>query len=97
LQGDWSSDVCSSDLTGDVQWMTAGAGIVHSEMPSRQILEQGGRVHGFQIWINLPARLKMTRPRYQEVPGARIPTAETSDGLAREIGRASCRERVGAR
>src|SRR5512142_3314295 len=60
---------------GDVQWMTAGAGIVHSEMPSRRIMEQGGRVHGFQIWINLPARLKMTRPRYQEVPGARIPTA----------------------
>ena len=68
---------------GDVQWMTAGAGIVHAEMPSRRIMEQGGRVHGFQIWINLPARLKMTRPRYQEVPGARIPTAETSDGRAR--------------
>src|SRR5579862_8572098 len=68
---------------GDVQWMTAGAGIIHSEEPSRALREQGGRVHGFQIWINLPARLKMTRPRYQEVPGARIPTAETSDGRAR--------------
>ena len=65
---------------GDVQWMTAGAGIVHSEMPSRRIREQGGRVHGFQIWVNLPARLKMTRPRYQELPASRIPEAQTADG-----------------
>jgi redox-sensitive bicupin YhaK (pirin superfamily) len=68
---------------GDVQWMTAGAGIIHSEEPSKRIREQGGRVHGFQIWLNLPARLKMTRPRYQEVPGERIPRAETADGKAR--------------
>ncbi len=80
---------------GDVQWMTAGAGIVHSEMPSRRILEQGGRVHGFQIWINLPARLKMTRPRYQEVPAAGIPVAETSDGKARV--RVVAGEALGAR
>jgi hypothetical protein len=68
---------------GDVQWMTAGAGIVHSEMPSARIQEKGGRVHGFQIWVNLPARLKMTRPRYQEIPGARIPEGRTPDGRAR--------------
>jgi quercetin 2,3-dioxygenase len=68
---------------GDVQWMTAGAGIIHSEMPSKHIREQGGRVHGFQIWVNLPARLKMTRPRYQEVPAARIPEATSPDGRAR--------------
>jgi hypothetical protein len=68
---------------GDVQWMTAGAGIVHSEMPSREIRDKGGRVHGFQIWVNLPAKLKMTRPRYQEVSGAKIPTAATADGRAR--------------
>src|SRR2546430_5857537 len=68
---------------GDVQWMTAGAGIVHSEMPSRRIHDEGGRVHGFQIWVNLPARLKMTRPRYQEVPAAKIPQAATQDGKAR--------------
>ncbi len=67
---------------GDVQWMTAGAGIVHSEMPSRAIRERGGRVHGFQIWVNLPARLKMSRPRYQEVGAAAIPRATTADGLA---------------
>lgn len=68
---------------GDVQWMTAGAGIVHSEMPSRELRERGGRVHGFQVWVNLPAKLKMTRPRYQDVPAARIPSAQTADGLAR--------------
>ena len=67
---------------GDVQWMTAGGGIIHSEMPSRRIREQGGRVHGFQIWVNLPRRLKMTRPRYQEVPAERIPKAATPDGNA---------------
>src|SRR4051812_18144207 len=68
---------------GGVQWMTAGGGIVHSEMPSEKIREQGGRVHGFQIWVNLPARLKMTRPRYQELPPAGIPEASTPDGRAR--------------
>jgi quercetin 2,3-dioxygenase len=68
---------------GDVQWMTAGAGIVHSEMPSREIREKGGRVHGFQIWVNLPAKLKLTRPRYQEVAGAKIPQAASPDGHAR--------------
>jgi redox-sensitive bicupin YhaK (pirin superfamily) len=68
--------------SGDVQWMTAGAGIVHSEMPSRRLREQGGRVHGFQIWLNLPARLKMTRPRYQEVSAAKIPEARSEDGRA---------------
>ena len=68
---------------GDVQWMTAGAGIVHSEMPSREIRDKGGRVHGFQIWVNLPAKLKMTRPRYQEVTGSKIPQAASADGRAR--------------
>ncbi len=67
---------------GDVQWMTAGAGIVHSEMPSRAIREKGGRVHGFQVWVNLPAKLKMSRPRYQEVPSSRIPEATSEDGRA---------------
>lgn len=67
---------------GDVQWMTAGGGIVHSEMPSRAIREQGGTVHGFQIWVNLPARLKMTRPRYQGIAAADIPSVRSADGLA---------------
>jgi hypothetical protein len=68
---------------GDVQWMTAGAGVVHSEMPASWIRQQGGRVHGFQIWVNLPARLKMTQPRYQDVPAAKIPQAQSADGRAR--------------
>ncbi len=80
---------------GDVQWMTAGAGIVHSEMPSRALQERGGRVHGFQIWVNLPARLKLTQPRYQEVPAASIPRAQTPDGKAR--GRIVAGEALGVR
>src|SRR5512134_3717060 len=54
---------------GDVQWMTAGSGILHEEMP-----KVGPRpLGGFQVWVNLPAKLKMTRPRYQDVVAARIP------------------------
>jgi redox-sensitive bicupin YhaK (pirin superfamily) len=68
---------------GDVQWMTAGRGVVHSEMPSRRVQLEGGKVHGFQLWVNLPARDKMTPPRYQEIPGASIPEARSSDGRAR--------------
>ncbi len=70
---------------GDVQWMTAAAGIVHSEMPSRKIQADGGRVHGFQIWVNLPARLKMTRPRYQEVAAAGIPIGEAPEARVKVI------------
>ncbi len=68
---------------GDVQWMTAGAGVVHSELPAPRIREEGGRVHGFQIWVNLPRRDKMMPPRYQEIPSARLPERATEDGLAR--------------
>ncbi|HEY0469972.1 MAG TPA: pirin family protein, partial [Polyangiaceae bacterium] len=81
--------------SGDVQWMTAGAGVVHSEMPSRGVRDAGGRVHGFQIWVNLPASLKMTQPRYQEVASAKIPTGESADGLARV--RVIAGEALGAR
>lgn len=70
---------------GDVQWMTAGAGIIHSEMPTARVREGGGRAHGFQIWVNLPARLKMMQPRYQELPAAKLPRAQTEDGRARVI------------
>ena len=68
---------------GDVQWMTAGAGIIHAEMPTKKVREHGGRAHGFQIWVNLPARFKMMQPRYQELAAARIPGAATPDGRAR--------------
>src|SRR4029077_5528483 len=80
---------------GDVQWMTAGGGIIHSEEPSRAMRERGGRMHGFQIWVNLPARLKMTRPRYQEIAAAQIPVAETPDGKAKV--RVIAGEALGAR
>ena len=65
---------------GDVQWMTAGAGIVHSEMPSAELRERGGRMHGFQLWVNLPRRDKMMSPRYQEIPADRIPEGRSADG-----------------
>jgi redox-sensitive bicupin YhaK (pirin superfamily) len=65
---------------GDVQWMTAGAGVVHSEMPSRRVQTEGGRVEGFQIWVNLPAAEKMSEPRYQEIPKDRIPSVEVDGG-----------------
>ena len=66
---------------GDVQWMTVGAGVVHSEMPSREFARNGGRMHGFQLWVNLPQRDKMTAPRYQEISNSQIPKAASADGL----------------
>jgi redox-sensitive bicupin YhaK (pirin superfamily) len=66
---------------GDVQWMTAGAGVVHSEMPEREFARTGGRMHGFQLWVNLPGRDKMMRPRYQEIPAEGIPSASSEDEL----------------
>ncbi|WP_179405197.1 pirin family protein [Burkholderia guangdongensis] len=68
---------------GDVQWMTAGAGVVHSEMPDPEFAAAGGRSHGFQLWVNLPRRDKLIAPRYQEIAGERIPTATSPDGRAR--------------
>jgi hypothetical protein len=68
---------------GDVQWMTAGAGVVHSEMPSRELQTRGGRVHGVQLWVNLPRSDKMMAPRYQELQSASLPIAETDGGKVR--------------
>jgi redox-sensitive bicupin YhaK (pirin superfamily) len=62
---------------GDVQWMTAGRGIIHQEMPKG---DSDGRMHGFQLWANLPASQKMTAPRYQEIKGAEIPEITDDDG-----------------
>ena len=64
--------------TGDVQWMTAGRGIIHQEMPHG---DEKGRMHGFQLWANLPASLKMTAPRYQDVKSAEIPELVDDDGV----------------
>jgi len=60
--------------------MTAGAGVVHSEMPEEKFTAAGGRMHGFQIWVNLPRKDKMMKPRYQELPDAGIPVAMSADG-----------------
>jgi redox-sensitive bicupin YhaK (pirin superfamily) len=62
---------------GDVQWMTAGSGIMHQEMPQG---DASGRMHGFQLWANLPASLKMTAPRYQDIAAADIPEVVDDDG-----------------
>ena len=62
---------------GDVQWMTAGSGIIHQEMPKG---DDQGRMHGFQLWANLPSSLKMTTPRYQDITGRDIPEVVDDDG-----------------
>jgi redox-sensitive bicupin YhaK (pirin superfamily) len=67
---------------GDVQWMTAGSGIIHQEMPAG---DTTGRMHGFQLWANLPASLKMTPPRYQEIGAKDIPTVIDDDGTAARL------------
>ena len=67
---------------GDVQWMTAGKGIIHQEMPKG---DPEGRMHGFQLWANLPSALKMTAPRYQEVKAAEVPLVQDDDGTAVRI------------
>src|ERR1700729_4330221 len=68
--------------SGDVQWMTAGSGILHQEMPQG---DPRGRMHGFQLWANLPASLKMTAPRYQDIPSAAIPEVTEDDGTKARI------------
>src|SRR3954451_8603003 len=65
---------------GDVQWMTAGSGLVHSEMPGEMLVRDGGTLHGFQLWINLPKKDKMLKPRYQDTTSERIPVARTAEG-----------------
>ncbi len=66
-----------SIAAGDIQWMTAGSGIIHQEMPKG---DHAGRMHGFQLWANLPSSLKMTPPRYQEVKAVDIPEIKDDDG-----------------
>ena len=68
-------------VPGSVQWMTAGRGLVHSEMPE----QQAGRMRGFQLWVNLPASEKMTQPRYQEFAPDRIPQVHPADGVTVKV------------
>ncbi|HEX7727901.1 MAG TPA: pirin family protein, partial [Terracidiphilus sp.] len=67
---------------GDIQWMTAGSGILHQEMPKG---DANGRMHGFQLWANLPSHLKMTAPRYQDIPSAAVPEVTEDDGTKARI------------
>jgi redox-sensitive bicupin YhaK (pirin superfamily) len=77
---------------GDTQWMTAGAGILHDELPTERVYRQGGPVHGVQLWVNLPAELKFSRPRYQAITGDALRLLATEDGgvllrlIAGEVG-----------
>ncbi len=79
-------------VPGSVQWMTAGRGLVHSEMPE----QQSGRMRGFQLWVNLPASAKMTEPRYQEFAPDRIPLAEPARGVAVKVIAGSIEDAHGA-
>lgn len=69
---------------GDVQWMTAGSGVIHSEMPEKEFSKKGGILHGFQLWVNLPKKYKMMKPRYQDVPASKIPIAQ-DDGVSVKV------------
>lgn len=71
-------------MPGDVQWMTAGSGVIHSEMPEEEFSKKGGTLHGFQLWVNLPKKDKMAKPRYQDIPSNKIPIAQ-SDGVTVKV------------
>ncbi len=70
---------------GDVQWMTAGRGVIHSELPSDKMMKEGGLMHGFQIWVNLPGKDKMMAARYQEISASLSPCVERDGIWARVI------------
>jgi quercetin 2,3-dioxygenase len=67
---------------GDTQWMTAGAGIVHSEMPTHELYVRGGMMHGVQLWVNLPRTQKLATPRYQDLTGPRLTLLASHDGAS---------------
>jgi len=77
---------------GDVQWMTAGSGIMHEEMPE----SVDGRMEGFQLWVNLPAKLKMTQPKFQEVPADSIPIISRENGVKIKLVSGTVDKTVGA-
>jgi redox-sensitive bicupin YhaK (pirin superfamily) len=67
---------------GDTQWMTAGSGLVHAEMPTEKILREGGLLHGVQLWVNLPRANKRAQPRYQDITGDQLALFRNDDGTA---------------
>lgn len=80
---------------GDVQWMTAGAGVLHREMHSRDFAREGGTFEVLQLWVNLPARHKLTAPRYQTLPAADIPVVELPGGATARVIAGSLGEATG--
>lgn len=66
---------------GDVQWMTAGSGVIHSELTPANFIQSGGTLHGVQLWVNLPSSRKMTKPRYQDIAANQMPIARSTDNL----------------
>ena len=67
---------------GDTQWMTAGSGLLHIEAPPEELVVSGGLFHGFQLWVNLPSRMKMTAPRYQDIRAGQVALLTSADGGA---------------
>ncbi len=67
---------------GDTQWMTAGSGLIHIEAPPEEVVLKGGLFHGFQLWVNLPAKLKWNAPRYQDIRGRAVSLLSSPDGGA---------------
>jgi redox-sensitive bicupin YhaK (pirin superfamily) len=65
---------------GDTQWMTAGSGLLHIEAPPEELVVSGGLFHGFQLWVNLPAKLKMSPPRYQDIRAGQVSLLSSADG-----------------
>jgi quercetin 2,3-dioxygenase len=65
---------------GDTQWMTAGSGLLHIETPPEELVISGGLFHGFQLWVNLPAKMKMTPPRYQDIRAGQVALLSSPDG-----------------
>jgi redox-sensitive bicupin YhaK (pirin superfamily) len=89
LDGDWEHADSAGNSgflrPGSVQWMTAGSGVVHSEMPAASVQRDGGRVHGLQLWVNLPRADKMTPPRYQDIDADEIPDVEPLPGVRARV------------
>lgn len=90
-----SSGAKSELRKGDAQFMTAGRGVVHSELPSAKLLENGGGMHGVQIWINLPKNKKMIAPKYQDLRSSEIPTFEVATGARVKLLSGSLHGRTG--
>ena len=75
-----TTGACAVIKPGGVQWMTAGSGVVHSELPTEDMMRLGGKMHGFQLWVNLPAEKKMVDPRYQGYDADEIAQVQLANG-----------------